>query len=1040
MNLKKLSLMLAVAVFAVAGTVNADEVLVSSNISTSTAWTSDNVYNLQDQVFVEPGATLTIEAGTLVQSTSGGGGSLAVARGGKIYANGTKDNPIIMTSTDDDLNSWHEGCNEWGNLTLMGNALISASHYGGNPVGSNTKTPTGDNEKLMEGLTDNTYGMYGGNDDNDNSGSLSYVSIRYGGKVIGLANELNGLSLGGIGRETDISHIEIMNNVDDGIEIWGGTVCLKYVNIWNIGDDSFDIDQGWRGKAQFGLIVQGHSIDASQGSGVGDNCFETDGAEDSDAQPVTTASIYNFTVVGNPGDGDGGTTWRDNARMQYRNCIFMDLGEKLVRFDGDDGDGANGYGYNGTLSWADTWTTSYDHSTTTAMPNAGSWSAGDFNDPSVMYTAQVDGNLAEISDSVFFRNMHADAYTEADARGVRDGSNDNVTAAFDAGNPDANMPIQQLVRGAKVVKGGKDVYPVEFINPCAANDAVTSAGTAPDDGFFTPAQYRGGFPSDYNWLEGWTAVDAYGMTDTSMNGDEILVDSNIKTSTTWTSDKVYNLQKQVFVEPGATLTIEPGTLVQSTSGLGGSLAVSRGAKIYVNGTEDAPVIMTSTDDDLKTYREGCNEWGNLTLMGNALISASHYGGNPVGSNTKTPTGDNEKLMEGLTDNTYGMYGGNDDNDNSGSISYLSLRYGGKVIGLANELNGLSLGGIGRETDISHVEVINNVDDGIEIWGGTVCLKYVNIWNIGDDSFDIDQGWRGKAQFGLIVQGHSIDASQGSGVGDNCFETDGAEDSDAQPVTTASIYNFTVVGNPGDGDGGTTWRDNARMQYSNCIFMDLGEKLVRFDGDDGDGANGYGYNGTLSWEDTWTTSYDYSTTTAMPNAGSWSAGDFNDPSVMYTAQVDGNLAEISDSVFFRNMHADAYTEADARGVRDGSNDNVTAAFDAGNPDANMPIQQLVRGGKVVKGGKDVYPVEFINPCAANDAVTSVGAAPADGFFVPAQFRGAFSEDNNWLANWSAIDQYGMTDTSMNQPSGDINNDGIVDVEDLSAIGAGWLQVK
>ncbi len=111
---------------------------------------------------------------------------------------------------------------------------------------------------------------------------------------------------------------------------------------------------------------------------------------------------------------------------------------------------------------------------------------------------------------------------------------------------------------------------------------------------------------------------------------EILVTDNIVTSETWTADNVYNLQKQIYVEPGATLTIEAGTLVQSTAGLGGSLAVCRGAQIFVNGTADAPVIMTSTDDDLVFWHEGCNEWGNLTLMGNALISASHYGGEPVG--------------------------------------------------------------------------------------------------------------------------------------------------------------------------------------------------------------------------------------------------------------------------------------------------------------------------------------------------------------------------------------------------------------------------
>ena len=515
--MNKLSqILILTIVLAITGISSAEEIFVTENIYESTTWTADNVYNLQSQIYVLPGATLTIEAGTLVQSTTGVGGSLAICRGAKIYANGTADSPIIMTSTDDDLLNWHEGCNEWGNLTIMGNALISASHYGGLAVSDNTKEPTGLNEKQMEGLVEegtvNPLAYYGGDDDNDDSGSISFISIRYGGKVVGKANELNGLSLGAIGRETDIHHIEIMNNVDDGIEIWGGTVNLSYVNIWNIGDDSFDVDEGWRGKAQYGLIVQGYSIDASQGSGVGDNCFETDGAEDSDAQPVTTTAIYNFTVVGQPFDGDGGTTWRDNARVQYRNCIFMDLGEKLVRADGDDGDGANGYGYNDTLSWEDTWTTPAG---TYSAINAGSIYASEF-----LYQAQKpgDGMLAEISDSVFYRNLHEDAYTEAIARGVLDPNNNNVAIMeYDNADPDANMPIQALVRGDLVTKGGKDIWPVTMINPCAANDALVSVGTAPVDGFFTAAPYRGAFPVNHNWLEGWTAVDAYGMTDTSMN-------------------------------------------------------------------------------------------------------------------------------------------------------------------------------------------------------------------------------------------------------------------------------------------------------------------------------------------------------------------------------------------------------------------------------------------------------------------------------------------------------------------------------------------
>ena len=1050
-NIRTIPIFVMLVFFLIAGMSEAAVVLVAEDIASSTTWTSDNVYRLQDQVYVLPGATLTIEPGTVVASESGVGGSLAVSRGAKIFVNGTREHPVIMTSTSDvatwtpdpthpsggdpKTGTWREAANEWGNLTLMGNGLISASHFDGQPVGNNTKFPTGLNEKQMEGLTAAFPGdptvMYGGNDDNDDSGSISHLSIRYTGRVIGLGNELNGLSLGGIGRETDINYVEIMNNVDDGIEIWGGTVNLKHVSIWNIGDDSFDIDQGWRGKAQFGLIVQGYSLDASQGSGVGDNCFETDGAEDSDAQPVTTGTIYNFTVVGQPLDGDHGTTWRDNARVQYRNCVFMDLGDELVRYDGDDGDGASGYGYNGTLSWEETWTTNAGvHSPINAATDAV---AGDFNHPDTMYTVQQDGKLAEITDSVFFNNLKTNAYTEALARGVLELHNNNVQAPAD------QIPIQSITRDAVVVKGGKQMVPVTSINPLPANDALTSVDRAPSDGFFSPASYRGAFPPNYNWLEGWTAVDAFGMTE---GPEVVMVSENIDVSTTWTADKVYNLQNQVYVLPGASLTIEAGTLIQSTAGVGGSLAVSRGGKIYVQGRKDNPVIMTSTNDDLTNWREAANEWGNLTLMGKGLISASHFDGQPVGNNTKFPTGLNEKQMEGLTaafpgDQTV-MYGGNDDNDDSGSISYLSIRYTGKVIGLGNELNGLSLGGIGRETDIHHVEIMNNVDDGIEIWGGTVNLKHVSIWNIGDDSFDIDQGWRGKAQFGLIVQGYSLDASQGSGVGDNCFETDGAEDSDAQPVTTATIYNFTVIGQPIDGDHGTTWRDNARVQYRNCVFMDLGDELVRFDGDDGDGASGYGFNGTLSWEDTWTTdagvhSLINAATDAVP-------GDFNHPDTMYTVQQHGKLAEITDSVFYNNLKANAYTEAAARGVLEPSKNNVQSA------DGQMPIQGITRGAAVSKGGKSMLRVTSVDPRAANDAVLSVGQANNDAFFTSARYRGAFSPYFNWLEGWTAAEQYSMTDTSLNAeegegataPNPDANDDGIVNVLDLLLLMENWMQ--
>ncbi|MEM1453449.1 MAG: hypothetical protein AAGI22_30375, partial [Planctomycetota bacterium] len=231
---------------------------------------------------------------------------------------------------------------------------------------------------------------------------------------------------------------------------------------------------------------------------------------------------------------------------------------------------------------------------------------------------------------------------------------------------------------------------------------------------------------------------------------EIDVTTNITTSTTWTADNVYNLTQQIYVLPGATLTIEAGTLIASDTNVGGSLAVSRGAQIFILGENGAPVIMTSKADvatwsgtcDPRTgmWRETANEWGNLTIMGDAYISE-----NAIASNTPAPNAGNFANMEGLVPppgQTWAQYGGGNDNDDSGVVNYLSLRYGGRVVGLNNELNGFSLGGVGRGTDIDFVEVMNNVDDGVEVWGGTVNLKHLSIWNIGDDSLDIDQGWRG----------------------------------------------------------------------------------------------------------------------------------------------------------------------------------------------------------------------------------------------------------------------------------------------------------
>jgi hypothetical protein len=560
--MKKTTLALMGMAAAIAGTgiAPAATVTVSNDITTSTTWSASNVYDMTKQIYVKPGATLTIQAGTVCKSA--GGGSLAVCKGAKIYVNGTAAHPVIMTSEADTMTGWREACTEWGNLTIMGKALISGSHFAGVPYVrpgtalTNTKVPDGTNVRQMEGLTAAYAGdpnvMYGGNDDNDNSGAIHYLSLRYGGKVLGLTNELNGLSLGGIGRATEIDHVEIMNNVDDGIEIWGGTVNLKYISIWNVGDDSLDVDQGWRGKAQFGLIVQGSSANATQGSGVGDNVFEVDGAEDSDAQPVTSACIYNFTCIGQPVVGDQGTAWRDGARVQYRNCIWMDLGEALVKNDNVDGDGAQGYGLNGTLTFAQIWTTAYN---SYSQVNKGTLNAAGL---ASLYQAQSSGKMAEIKDSVFYNNLFASAYTAADTAGVRAAANNNVTAS--------SSPIKSLTRGTALTRAGGSLYPVTNVDPRAANDAVASVAAAPADGFFSPANYRGGFDADVNWLKGWTAADAYGMLAASSSETASVLELTATTFYQTTVGANYKVQSSTDMVNWATdaTVVGDGTIKSAT--------------------------------------------------------------------------------------------------------------------------------------------------------------------------------------------------------------------------------------------------------------------------------------------------------------------------------------------------------------------------------------------------------------------------------------------------------------------------------------------
>ena len=277
-------------------------------------WTSDNTYILSGFVFVEDGAELHIEPGTVIQGKPGEAANataLVIARGGKIFAEGTPTQPIIFTAESDDVNNPNDLTKDdrglWGGVILLGKAGINVS--GG--------------EEQIEGIpVEESRGAYGGDDDNDNSGVIRFISIRHAGSNIGQDNEINGLTMGAVGSGTVIEYVEVFSNLDDGFEWFGGTVNTKYLVSAFCGDDGFDYDEGFRGKGQFWFVIQDDIVAGSAGEHDG-------GTSPEDGEPYSKPVIYNATYIGS-GINSLNTkntpfiNMRDNAGGQYYSSIFME--------------------------------------------------------------------------------------------------------------------------------------------------------------------------------------------------------------------------------------------------------------------------------------------------------------------------------------------------------------------------------------------------------------------------------------------------------------------------------------------------------------------------------------------------------------------------------------------------------------------------------------------------------------------------------------------------------------------------------------------
>jgi hypothetical protein len=282
----------------------------------TTTWTADKEYLLDGVVFVNEGQTLTIEAGTVIRAETGqadNASALVVARGGKIIAEGTSEEPIIFTVKGDDLKGSVpiENNGLWGGVIILGNAPVNAP----------------DGESVIEGLpVEDLRTLYGGTNEKDNSGILKYVSIRHGGTKLEDGNEINGLTLGGVGNGTTLEYIEVISNRDDGFEFFGGTVNGRYLLSAFCGDDAFDFDQGYTGNCQF--------IVGLQAGATGDLLIEL---SDYEGHPKTRPTISHATLIGKGMDENGETARFDNSSAgTIVNSLFLHQKHGIdIEYSGD---------------------------------------------------------------------------------------------------------------------------------------------------------------------------------------------------------------------------------------------------------------------------------------------------------------------------------------------------------------------------------------------------------------------------------------------------------------------------------------------------------------------------------------------------------------------------------------------------------------------------------------------------------------------------------------------------------------------------------
>lgn len=422
------------------GTVG-ETVNVAADVTADTTWKAANTYVLKTVVHVD-NATLTIEPGTKILGDNGS--ALVTTRNnGKLIAEGTATAPIVFTANAP-VGMRGIGSNNWGGVLLNGKAPINIPG----------------NDNLDEGLLDDPKHRYGGTDAAWNCGSLKYVRIEFAGQPLTANNELNGLTLCGCGSATSIDYVQVHRGIDDGIEVFGGTVNIKHAVITGSDDDGLDWDQGWTGKAQFVVIQQ--LVDH------GNHGFEADNnRNDNEAMPRSAPTIWNATLIGrypnNTNGGEGtsrGMVLRVGTAGHLNNLIVTNFVDWAINVNGNS--------------------------------SKTQWASG----------------ALSIKNSIFFANPP----NLADGGAGRAWSNVVDAPLADGGIVDNGFDEAAELQVAALANRDIDPQVTDIASqtmpnykPKAGSPAFSMAGTPPNDGFFdTTATFVGGVGST-DWTTGWTS-------------------------------------------------------------------------------------------------------------------------------------------------------------------------------------------------------------------------------------------------------------------------------------------------------------------------------------------------------------------------------------------------------------------------------------------------------------------------------------------------------------------------------------------------------